>query len=280
MTIKLPGYKPIVPNKVWGKDAKYAGLELKAKDIIILKRYQLPTEKGLESYVQAKIRKALSAADDVRGVMLSQILGKGGIEIALALTPKDILKTIADDEGIAKQVISETIAEISDGNTYFLDVKTGIVPAFPVPSELKSSRLYEAYIMNRSSGKNGVMGRKHIITLSSDSWQLPKKKDVDNLVRHGTSRSRTLKTFDEKYDQKEVQGIIDTIYSGLPTSRQVMELTDVSDIATEEIAIKAITSVVEKVQMDKMEDDAVTRIANLISGVGGRRVINLKDILG
>ena len=97
------------------------------------------------------------------------------------------------------------------------------------------------------------LGLEWDLTLTIDDDVLPVEQEVQTLLRHGVSRSRTVQVTPAVYDASEVAAVVHMVYEACKEQSAIGQFKDVRNQVLEELAIAPVIALLQQQQQVKGE---------------------------
>lgn len=253
MSIILPGYEALIPNQVYVKDAYIsAGAgKFAAKDIVLLRKFTLPYEGEVVSYLQQKIDEQKLSDSPAVTQQLSPL------EVMITNFPGELKTLIKTNEGntikLLKACIPATAGREGWPPRQSLQVKHGLALAEYLQSAKcwrKNPGWYHNVLFsvdNDFTDSNGIERFEPVeqwtVQLSLNDNALPKKEVIDSLLELGSAASVQLQVARfgipyVNYPKQDVQQALDLVYESL--QGRAAEVADLSRSLLEQNALKTL----------------------------------------
>jgi hypothetical protein len=246
MKIELPDYKTVFENQVYARDFEIPTPKgaINLRGIVLLKRYIEATENQVVEYLRKKAEQLQGAAALIlpQGVVRKD---KSGLEKAIMALPDKVVRDIkSGDEECIRFLRGHTQAPNVENPGQYLHIKYGILTVDMVKANQERGTIqepawYNIALEHDELQENGL-GKLWTVQLLLSEGNLPEKSDIDIMLKHRVHGSKTLEISRVQYDIKQVQGVIDAVYSGLNTPKQIAQLEDVSEKFLEQLAAQPI----------------------------------------
>ncbi len=232
MTITIPGYQKILPNQVYSQPTLVTdtdGEVVKLEKILVLTRYQQPSEQDVVDYLVNKANK-VSGLTGIDGKHLNTDLIVGLISRFPAQVQVDFR---TKNEGLMQFLRDHTAAprlgEDQERATY-LSVDYGVLPRQIIDDNVGSFQDLAGYEKSLIHPQiRGVgLGRKWKADLLYNKEGLPNRSELEVLLKHGVHESRTFSMSVTSYNLDDVKKVLDAVYEGVPRDK-IDSVTDVSD---------------------------------------------------
>lgn len=259
--VEIAGYRTIFPNEVYSQEAKVAvnttrGLELKPVDeIILLTRFNEPTEDGVIRYLQQK-------ADSVSGAASltlapNALSDRSSLEkLLIALPNRVIMDLNRSDTALLEFIRRNTPVPKKDDDEptkQYIHLVYGQIPTEIVEGNRNAGNITEAgwykAVLDHEDLRKAGFGKQWSLKLLLDEERFPDYGEIKVLIKHGTHGSETLDISRASYPKNEVEMVLDALYQSITAFEQIRELRDVSSEALEEASIPPIIKLHQLLEM-------------------------------
>jgi len=234
MDIESHGFRLVHENQVYLRNGQFQ--DRKTEETILLSRYTIPTEEDIVLYLQALARNRVQAPVLVApgGARIDRISTDSPLEAVMRKLPDEIIQEIAGGNGdcitfIKKNTRAVRLNEGERPDSY-IDVYYGIIPSEIIASDGKSE-IERDYMWFRSMIENPSlleMGMGNVFNFEmrySFGGIAINRKDLEALLVHRTSRSRSFKFFGD-YSHPAVREVVDLVYNDYKSAVNVASLND------------------------------------------------------
>ena len=247
MTIELPGYRAVVPNNVYSRDAKIAITDsesININEIIIPRRFIQPCKKDVLNFIVNSAKKTRSEWQ--RFIKARDFSMLKGIEEIFARFSEQTISGMAEESELVMRELEGHMYVPQEENGKYLFLTYGIIPVQVVEHAQDNGEVFdESWYISNFADKNLLyhsLGERFRLTLLLKDNVLPPKSEMDILVKNKSSVSDILNVSIMHYSPTEVGNIINAIYSGIDSPEKVEELEDLSQVMVEKQAITTLVS--------------------------------------
>lgn len=263
MTLILPGYEALIPSQVYAKDSYISAgaKKLAAKDIVLLRKFTLPYEDEVVSYLQQKIKETKLPDNPTIAQQVSSL------EIIIANFPEE-LKTLikANDRNTIsrlKMYVPAPAGREGWPPRQSLQVKLGLALTEYFKSAKrwkKNPAWYHNVLFSGDNHFTDSSGVEHFepveqwtVQLSLNDNVLPEKAAIGFLLNLGSAMSVQLQVAQfgvpyVNYPKQDIQQVLDLVYKSLQGT--AVEVADMSRSLMEQNAFKTLIAFLA----DKLEE--------------------------
>jgi hypothetical protein len=158
---------------------------------------------------------------------------------------------------------------VLDRPTSYLNVEYGIIPTQTLYDEKKKSRVPELYehILLRAAQINPAAAETFSFNLLLENSSLPNREELDVLLKHGTTFSKSL-LVDRNYELSKITPVIDFIYENFSKTAQRKHLSDMSDEVLAIYAALPIVALLSSIPVEKKSTRKIQKQAILMPNTG------------
>ncbi len=230
ISIKVPGYKSIIPNTVFGKD------DGSSTEILHLVRYRVPTRGEVVEGVVKKFRSGFREESIPR---LSEKLEKGVI---------DGIRKVTERDSSQIRLLGDCFYQgtLSPGKSYIQAI-TGTIPNPFLESEKE--------ILDKTGApayQSLLEGLKQIgleplsLTIGYEKQGLLPKTKIDRLLNNGILRSKELILREYSGDHNDIETLVDLLYQVFDSPKKISSLENVFNDALDGRIIRMVDSWAKK----------------------------------
>jgi hypothetical protein len=243
-------YAEEIPNAVYLREEiarAFLGLEMLLSHTITLKKYTVPTEDDVVSYVQKKTKKLMFGDSIGLSQEFDLADSESELESLLMGLPEFIRLDIINGNKACIDFIrrhTET-ANIPQGSKRHqrLLALYGIVPSACIQKIKKEGNMPDPRWYDEVLTINALldcnMGLRFRAKLLLDNGALPKKEEIDILLKHGVLNSKTL-IIESKLYPYRLPEVMDLVYETLQSPEKINTLRDFSLVALNEYCTQPI----------------------------------------
>ena len=248
MPIQLWGYNPILQNQVYGRDIRMPqvyGSILKA--VVVLERFREATEDDVVSFLREKAKDALRRKSQDFGEELGQF------DKTFAKFPKkfleDLIRGRMDCITFVRQYIGAPWIKEGQPLKEYVHIRYGLIPeetieynqsiGIEVNMEFFIAGLLHQQLLEQR------LGEKFKLKFLLENGRLSKKQGIDLSIAKRVSESENFFVSAPHYDPREIGELVNVIYAGLPTQREISEIKDMKYKVVEEFAYTTLRRLIE-----------------------------------
>lgn len=225
--ITLPGYETIIPNVVYSPAMEETALE---RNVLLLCRFKEPFIDEIINYIA---QKAENFPDLAPILSRSERISLTKLEYWLYHFPVQNIDQLREHK-LRDELRWAMPFSIDEENSY-----TRVLLGTMSSKDLQEGAVVEN-IPNPLNWYQRHMETNWEIYIAIREGKLLPRKELDFLIKHSTSNSRSLRVVPENYYNILLPAIAETVYEGLSCTEQMNKLTDVSSEILEEKAVTTL----------------------------------------
>ena len=275
MAIILPGYNAAFEDKVYCRDRTVDTQRghVVVSEIVILERYTEPTEDGVVNYLREVARKV----DPIASLELpdsTKFEGKSPLEEFVMKLPKSVRMHLISGRNeylnfVRKNTYARALSEGENPNNFVQAMYGLLTPViisnnFEMINDMKH-KWYDAALSNKKFLEHSLGYKLQVDILLYDEV-LPSKIEMNILLKHKVSVSRSLIVQGTAPEDGDVERLIELLYSGLDTPDKIEYLEDHSKYRLEEASIQPVINLLDAAA--RQQAQAQTLLDRLKSGAG------------
>jgi len=238
MAITIQDYQPVVDNTVYAR--KVSG-DKPGIALVFLSRHTKPTEDEILTYIQDTAKK-ISGAAALIVVGHAARQNRTPLEGILLKLPQPVLGHVAMGRPDCTQFLREHIGDGARRQTpqQYVTIGYGTLPESGfIPGQNEAHYFGE---LARETKKGQGYGRAWDVELLIENGLLPAYDDVQLMLKHQTTRSRTLVVTPDQYDVSQVSDAFKVVHAGLVTPETLSHLPDASEEIREIFALGPVVA--------------------------------------
>ncbi|MDO8556816.1 MAG: hypothetical protein Q7R96_06630 [Nanoarchaeota archaeon] len=251
--VQLSGLQTIKENEVYtGKVTRQTSEgPVEVSSIILVARYKEITSSEVFAYLQQK-------CEDTQGASLIRVPGMSngnGNKTPLEQLLTDLNPVVrahfrAGKEALKSFVYSKTSApDEPTENRQYLHVTAGVLTQDLLDQAIEK-RMDLKKVLVAPQVRIAGQGLEWSLTLTVDGNTLPDEQEVQTLLRHGVSASRTLQVSPGTYRIDEVAAVLRSVYEVCKDSEALQQFKDVRTKVLEELALQPV---IELINLQRQE---------------------------
>jgi len=260
--IKLYGYKSIIPNQVFGREAEplqfVAFGKVPQAHLTILSRYRIPTTKE----VQEILIKNAQEATNPHFLRDSSTKGSERIVKALrtALPDYEIRRMAADNSGALNSLEADSYYPDFQWGESFIVALNGELPTsvlkYAKGEDNEKAQMYESIMLQENRNRWNLR-----LKLLKEGV-LPSKSGLEYLIESGVLISKVINVEGRYGEYENVADQIRSLYLALLSADRIKKIRDVSREVLESNVINAIDYISQCIDVDENIDAERVGIVN------------------
>ena len=235
-TIKIPGYRTIIPNSTWGREVEPVN-GIPVIQVMCIERYRVPTKAQVIKFIQEYAKNMLHLSfpkDDTEEII--------SIAEFLCQLPNGEISRIAEGKKDTLCFLGKHYPQTSyqPGRTY-LEASNGILSTYIIgevnkrePTKKRKELVYNT-LVNRK-GKN----RWNLRIRLNKRDTLPQMSDIEALLSGKKCDPSVLRLDNENIEYQDIRNQARMLYDLLSSQEKISKISDNSDLTIRRLAATTV----------------------------------------